>query len=221
MAGTCEAGDLQRPHDMTSTSSALQFQHEHPHQQPHHHQISTAYHVSRPSHSISAIVLSPPPPPLHHSTSIILDEDSFHVSRLMLQNENLNFQVNYSNHILIICIYICVCVSVCICICLSAKLQTSNHTFTFWPVHGSETIHDLPDHYVFLCSKLITIYRRACVRLFLKKSVFLKAWPCFYMHDILIMFLDTCVNIVYIYTRIKSALKWIGLSADQLLKNLL
>ncbi|KAM7509616.1 hypothetical protein LguiA_020069 [Lonicera macranthoides] len=90
VAGTCEAGDLQRPHHMTSTSSsALQLQHEN----PHHHQISTAYHVSRPSHSISAIVLSPPPPPLHH-TSIILDDDSFHVSRLMLQNENLNFPID-------------------------------------------------------------------------------------------------------------------------------
>ncbi|KAI8024647.1 NAC domain-containing protein 75 [Camellia lanceoleosa] len=61
----------------------------HEQQQHQHHQIaSTAFHISRPSLPISTIISSPP---LHH-TSIILDEDSFHVSRIMLQNEN--FQEN-------------------------------------------------------------------------------------------------------------------------------
>jgi len=48
---------------------------------------STAFHISRPSHPISTIIS---PPPLHHA-SIILDDNSYHVSRIMLQNEN--FQV--------------------------------------------------------------------------------------------------------------------------------
>ena len=67
--------------------------HDHHHQQQqqqqqHHHIATTAFHISRPSHLIS-------PPPLHH-TSIILDEDSVHVSRIMLQNES--FQVIYHHY---------------------------------------------------------------------------------------------------------------------------
>ncbi|XP_041997830.1 NAC domain-containing protein 75-like isoform X1 [Salvia splendens] len=46
---------------------------------------ATAFHISRPSQSISTIIS---PPPLHH-TSIILDQDHpFHVPRIMLPNEN-------------------------------------------------------------------------------------------------------------------------------------
>ncbi|XP_051113764.1 NAC domain-containing protein 75-like [Andrographis paniculata] len=58
-----------------------------------HHQIAAAYHISRPSHSLSAII-SPPPPPLplhHHHTSIgILDHNpsaaaaAFHDPRIIL-----------------------------------------------------------------------------------------------------------------------------------------
>ena len=59
----------------------------HHHQQQqhaHHHQISnSAFHISRSSHPISTIIS----PPLHH-TSIILDDNSYHVSSIMLQNEN-------------------------------------------------------------------------------------------------------------------------------------
>ncbi|OMO67376.1 No apical meristem (NAM) protein [Corchorus capsularis] len=93
--GTCEE-IREHPH-----------QHQHPHVRPHHmthdqqqqqppphhhhtdHPIAatTAFHISRPSHPISTIIS---PPPLHH-TSIILDEDSFHVSRIMLQNETFQF----------------------------------------------------------------------------------------------------------------------------------
>ncbi|KVI01197.1 No apical meristem (NAM) protein [Cynara cardunculus var. scolymus] len=58
-------------------------QHQNPHHHqnyPHQHQVATtAFHVSRPSHAISAIIS---PSPLHH-TSIILDDDSFHVARIM------------------------------------------------------------------------------------------------------------------------------------------
>lgn len=72
----------------------------HPHSHHHHHQqqqqqqqqqlATAAFHITRPSHSISTIIA---PPSLHH-TSVILDEDSFHVSRaLMLQTES--FQVNF------------------------------------------------------------------------------------------------------------------------------
>lgn len=71
----------------------------HPHSHHHHHQqqqqqqqlATAAFHITRPSHSISTIIA---PTSLHH-TSVILDEDSFHVSRaLMLQTES--FQVIFS-----------------------------------------------------------------------------------------------------------------------------
>ncbi|KAF6159021.1 hypothetical protein GIB67_022176 [Kingdonia uniflora] len=59
-------------------------------QQPQHHQVSTAaFHVSRPSHPISTIIS----PPLHHlQTSIVLDQESYNVSRMILQNENFQQQ---------------------------------------------------------------------------------------------------------------------------------
>ena len=58
-------------------------------QHAHHHQISnSAFHISRPSHPISTIIS---PPPLHHTSIILDDNNSYHVSRIMLQNEN--FQV--------------------------------------------------------------------------------------------------------------------------------
>ncbi|CAK9152785.1 unnamed protein product [Ilex paraguariensis] len=68
----------QRPHHVTHEHHLQQHQHS-PHQV-----ATTTFHISRPSHSISSIIS---PPPLHQ-TSIVLDEDSFHVSRMMLQNEN-------------------------------------------------------------------------------------------------------------------------------------
>lgn len=91
--GTCEERDIQEqqqmPHHVTTHEHHQQQQYHH--NNPHHHSIATAaFHVSRPSHPISTI-MSPPNPLVHH-TSIILDhEDAFHVSRLMLQNDN--FQV--------------------------------------------------------------------------------------------------------------------------------
>ncbi|KAB1209253.1 NAC domain-containing protein 8 [Morella rubra] len=89
-AGTCEElRDHQTAHHMA-------HEQHHQHQQHHHghHQLATtAFHISRPSHPISTIIS---PPPLHH-TSIILDQDSYHVSRsMMLQNEN--FQVTKQRH---------------------------------------------------------------------------------------------------------------------------
>ncbi|XP_038696780.1 NAC domain-containing protein 75-like [Tripterygium wilfordii] len=77
----------QRPHHHQ------QQHHQEHHQQQHHHEhhqnIATAgFHISRPSHPISTIVS---PPPLHH-TSIILNEDPYHVSRLMLPNDNFQQQ---------------------------------------------------------------------------------------------------------------------------------
>ncbi|KAL4563870.1 hypothetical protein LXL04_027918 [Taraxacum kok-saghyz] len=71
---TGDAADLQRQHQQ---QLSLENHHQHyPHQ---HHVAETAYHVSRPSHAMSAII-SPPP---QRQTSIILDDDSFHVSRIM------------------------------------------------------------------------------------------------------------------------------------------
>ncbi|KAK9947870.1 hypothetical protein M0R45_003469 [Rubus argutus] len=70
-------------------------QHGHAHQQQ---QIATAasFHISRPSHPISTIIS---PPPLHHTTSIILDQDAYHVSRsIMLQNEHFQQQQQQQQH---------------------------------------------------------------------------------------------------------------------------
>lgn len=77
---TCDEHDLQQQHHVTHENHQ-----QNPHHHPHQHQMAAAaFHVSRPSHSVSTLV---PPHPLHH-TSIMLDEDSFHVSRMMD-----NFQV--------------------------------------------------------------------------------------------------------------------------------
>ncbi|XP_057768397.1 NAC domain-containing protein 75-like [Salvia miltiorrhiza] len=84
-AGTCEERDMGQ-HHVTHERDIPQHHVTH----EHHHQIAaaaaaTAFHISRPSHSISTIIS---PPPLHH-TSIILDQDHpFHVPRIMLPNEN-------------------------------------------------------------------------------------------------------------------------------------
>ncbi|GKA98888.1 NAC domain-containing protein 75 isoform X1 [Tanacetum coccineum] len=60
-----------------------QMNNENGHQQQYshqHHMATTAFHVSRPSHAMSAIVASSSS--LNH-TSIILDDDSFNASRIM------------------------------------------------------------------------------------------------------------------------------------------
>ncbi|XP_022749880.1 uncharacterized protein LOC111299138 isoform X2 [Durio zibethinus] len=81
--GTCEElCEHPQPHHMAHDHHHHQQQQQQQHHT--HHQIATtAFHINRPSHPISTIIS---PPPLHH-TSMILDEDSFHVSRIMLQNE--------------------------------------------------------------------------------------------------------------------------------------
>ncbi|XP_021276920.1 NAC domain-containing protein 73 isoform X1 [Herrania umbratica] len=85
--GTCEEiREHPRPHHMAHDHQHQQQQQQHHH--THHQLATTAFHISRPSHPISTIIS---PPPLHH-TSIILDEDSFHVSRIMLQNESFQQQ---------------------------------------------------------------------------------------------------------------------------------
>ncbi|KAI3447066.1 hypothetical protein Pfo_003731 [Paulownia fortunei] len=90
-AGTCEERDMGQHHVTHERDIPRHHVTHEPHQHHHHaHQIAaTAFHISRPSHSISTIIS---PPPLHHS-SIILDEDhSFHVPRIMLPNENFQQQ---------------------------------------------------------------------------------------------------------------------------------
>ncbi|CAH1448945.1 unnamed protein product [Lactuca virosa] len=72
---TCDTPNLQRQHQQQQMSLENHQQH-YPHQ---HHVAETAYHVSRPSHAMSSNIS---PSPLRH-TSIILDDDSFHVSRMM------------------------------------------------------------------------------------------------------------------------------------------
>ncbi|EOY30591.1 NAC domain containing protein 75 isoform 1 [Theobroma cacao] len=87
--GTCEEiREHPRPHHMAHDHQHQQQQQQQHHHHTHHQLATTAFHISRPSHPISTIIS---PPPLHH-TSIILDEDSFHVSRIMLQNESFQQQ---------------------------------------------------------------------------------------------------------------------------------
>ncbi|GMQ06280.1 hypothetical protein CsSME_00050927 [Camellia sinensis var. sinensis] len=88
-SGTCEEHNL---HELQRPRHAIHEQQQQQQQHQHHQIASTAFHISRPSLPISTIIS---PPPLHH-TSIILDEDSFHVSRIMLQNEN--FQQQQQQH---------------------------------------------------------------------------------------------------------------------------
>ncbi|GLT49473.1 hypothetical protein SLA2020_230250 [Shorea laevis] len=86
--GTCEEiHEHPRPHHVTHDPHQQQQQ-QHHHAHTHHQIATTAFHISRPSHPISTIIS---PPPLHH-TSIILDEDSFHVPRIMLPDESFQQQ---------------------------------------------------------------------------------------------------------------------------------
>ncbi|CAI9100483.1 OLC1v1037596C1 [Oldenlandia corymbosa var. corymbosa] len=101
---TCEERDRRAPPQQHHHVTHEQAQHHQQHvvqqvQHHHHHHQSmgmattaTAFHITRPSHSISTIIS---PPPLHH-TSVILDDDSFHVSRLILQTDN--FQQQQQQH---------------------------------------------------------------------------------------------------------------------------
>ncbi|KAK4415612.1 NAC domain-containing protein 75 [Sesamum alatum] len=81
-AGTCEVHELGQHHVSNIPE--------------HHHRISTAaaFHISRPSHSISAVVSQPITSLHHHTSSInILDEDhSFNVPRILLPDENFQQQ---------------------------------------------------------------------------------------------------------------------------------
>ncbi|KAJ6862833.1 NAC domain-containing protein 75 [Populus alba x Populus x berolinensis] len=87
-SGTCDEirEHHQMPHhvalDPHQQQTQQQQHHYHHHQTAHHQFASTAFHISTPSHPFSTIIS---PPPLNHS--IILDEDPYHVSRIMLQNE--------------------------------------------------------------------------------------------------------------------------------------
>ncbi|XP_011093660.1 NAC domain-containing protein 73-like isoform X3 [Sesamum indicum] len=78
-AGTCEVREMGQHH----VSNIPQ----------HHHRIpAAAFHISRPSESISTVVSQPVP--LHHTGSInILDDDhSFHVPGILLPDENFQQQ---------------------------------------------------------------------------------------------------------------------------------
>lgn len=86
---TCEEHDI-RDHHGTHHVTHEQQQQQHPHQ----HIATSSFQVSRPSLPISAIIS---PLPLHH-TSIMLDEDSYHVSGIMLQNENFQQQQPQQQH---------------------------------------------------------------------------------------------------------------------------
>ncbi|KAK6944886.1 NAC domain [Dillenia turbinata] len=87
----------QRSHHVTRevVQQQEQQQQQQPHLHPHHYNLATtAFHINRPSHSISAIIS----PPLRHA-SIILDEDPYHVSRLMLQqNDTIQQQQQQHQH---------------------------------------------------------------------------------------------------------------------------
>ena len=73
-------------------NEAQRQHHQHNQVAQNHHQnmANAAFHISRPTLPISNMIS---PPPLHH-TSIILDDNPYHVSRIMLQqHQHDNFQV--------------------------------------------------------------------------------------------------------------------------------
>ncbi|XP_049369342.1 NAC domain-containing protein 75-like [Solanum verrucosum] len=90
----CDMGEPQNVHDPQL--------HQRQHQHQHHLVASSAFHISRPTPPISAIIT---PPPLHN-TSVILGEDAFHVPRsIILPNDN--FQTIHDHkydYVLIECI---------------------------------------------------------------------------------------------------------------------
>ncbi|KAI7731625.1 hypothetical protein M8C21_029984, partial [Ambrosia artemisiifolia] len=72
---TCDERDLQKQHH---EQHQMNLDHDQQHY-PHQHQLATtAFHISRPSHAMSAIMN----PPLNN-TSVVIDDDSFHVSRII------------------------------------------------------------------------------------------------------------------------------------------
>ncbi|KAJ6355643.1 hypothetical protein OIU77_006097 [Salix suchowensis] len=86
-SGTCDEvrEHNQRPHHVAAYDfhhQQPQQHHYHHHQTAHHQTAPTAFHIGTPSHPFSTMIS---PPPLNHS--IILDEDPYHVSRIILQNE--------------------------------------------------------------------------------------------------------------------------------------
>ncbi|KAJ4950997.1 hypothetical protein NE237_027829 [Protea cynaroides] len=84
-----EEPEQQRPNRLAPEQQ--QHLHLHP-PPPHHHQhqmATAAFHISRPTHPISTIIA---PPPLQHTSNIVLDEDPYHVSRIILQNEKFQQQ---------------------------------------------------------------------------------------------------------------------------------
>lgn len=82
------AGDAESSKTAMETMTTGGMCGEHDLQMQHHQQAAAAaFHVSGPSYSISTII-SPPPPGLHQtSTTNVLNDDSFHVSPIMLQNQ--------------------------------------------------------------------------------------------------------------------------------------
>ncbi|KAJ4958500.1 hypothetical protein NE237_025611 [Protea cynaroides] len=86
-SGTCNNHE-EPEHQRTHHHMAHEPQQHHLHHHHHDHQMATAaFHVNRPTHPISTLIA----PPLHH-TSIVLDEDPYHVSRIILQNEKYQQQ---------------------------------------------------------------------------------------------------------------------------------
>ncbi|KAJ0524146.1 putative transcription factor NAM family [Helianthus annuus] len=71
--------DEQRPHHVTQHN-------------PHQQHLMANFHVSRPTHPVSSLVL-PTQPPHHHTSLMLDDQDSFHVSRIMD-----NFQQQHHHH---------------------------------------------------------------------------------------------------------------------------
>ncbi|MFS7916709.1 hypothetical protein Hanom_Chr03g00180501 [Helianthus anomalus] len=77
----CDERDQQTQHQQEMNLNQDEQQ-QYPHNQyyPHqHYAATTAFHVSKPSHALSAIIT----PPALSNTSIILGDDYFHVSRIV------------------------------------------------------------------------------------------------------------------------------------------
>ncbi|KAG7545756.1 NAC domain [Arabidopsis suecica] len=89
---TCEdvMAEQHRHRHQASSSASHHMAHDHHH---HHHQQQQRHHafnISQPTHPISTIIS--PSTSLHHASINILDENPYHLHRIMLPNENYQTQ---------------------------------------------------------------------------------------------------------------------------------
>ncbi|XP_013661494.2 NAC domain-containing protein 75 isoform X1 [Brassica napus] len=79
-------------HHASSSATSNHGAHDHHHPQHHHQQQQRhhAFNISQPTHPISTIIS--PSTSLHHASINILDDNPYHVHRILLPNENYQIQ---------------------------------------------------------------------------------------------------------------------------------